>query len=235
MPVKSEWGHGIYNFHTPAASFDGCYFGLNGWQPGKADDEKNPKRHGIYHGDPAGTLRVTNSILDRNAACGVQHRGTGDALISGCIFVCNGTGVLTKQKLGTTTIDGCLFLGTDWTLQVDQNGVTAYAPTKITNCTFVGLKRAVAADGRKRNPPSWLAIAKRQKLDPAGKPVLDDKGNPVLENVPVDSATGNRVVQWAGPGIDYDPTPILADVAAGTVNVADAIGKIRGDVAKLAP
>lgn len=222
-PAREYQGQGTYVYHASRVSIDGSLFAWNGWQPGRPVTDKTVFRHGLYLGDESGAAAVSGSVFAGNAAVGLQARGTGDVAITGCVFINNATGVLAKQKTGVCTIDGCLFLGSDWTLQTDRagaqvwadaNGVTAFAPTTVRNCTFVGLKRAPLTDGRKRGTPNWLAVA---------------------SGVQVDSATGNRVVQWAGPGIDYDPAPVVAECAAGRVSVADTISRIRADVGRLAP
>jgi len=238
--------------------------GWNGWQRGRAVADRTQYRHGAYNNFGAADPVYEDCVFVGNPACGAQCRGGGRfrrcVFLDNGVGLLASMGRVTLDDC--LIYGGTYYAVTDakglaWTGMV---GVAVYATLSMSGTAVVGRPgqaagdAAVKASGSNRLYPGPALQLNRQAADAAHPQWRPPPGGPslsaadcVVSGWPAAPFGGSgwpadrdkrpvppAGVRVAGAAVDYDYAPVLVDVMAERLGVADAAAKIRADVRRMA-
>jgi len=246
-PANLFDGQGWYfsGISGPISVANSC-FAWNGWQTSGASSGRGMYYHGNYFNAPNSAPTIGGCLYASNSACQIQTRVGG--AIDSCVFVDSGIGVL--NVMGPTTISNCTFIGGHYywsgSAWAGNAAVYAYWPVKLIDCVFVAVPGQGAAPttiaGAETYPtgcivsggawanggePPWTA-------PPGGAPLVTATNCTICGAWPGGNFAGASPASGVGftmhAGIDYDPTPVVDAVIAGTLSPSAGQARIQSAV-----
>lgn len=242
-------GQGYYGWGAAPVIFRNWAFLNNGWQPGKPARRKTILNHNAYVGDKAGPALFEDCVFAFGAHAGGQPRSPANTVFRRCVFIHNGTNVLSVT--GDNLLEDCYLLGGSYTAEpMDDKGnwiwthnvsLAAYTTTRMLRSWIVGLSDMLnlpSNDGTVLAPrvkPTAIWVDKGHDHNPTGvgKVIASKSGVAcypgALKMMQAGSIEGDLVNAPAAPLV-YDYASVLAKIRARQITAADASAKIRNDV-----